>query len=189
VNEISDMRVLIAYSSRFGSTEEIASKMVDFLREEGIEATVLDVKKERRWPNLECYEGVIVGSSVKISKWMKEPIKFLKKKRDELKGKRLALFVSCMSVLTDPDYAREELLEKVMEQVGVEVDLYETFGPLIDVGENSRMGFLDKKIAQSVMVGLSKDLGLEFDMKGRNDLRDWNRIRDFAHRFTKLLVE
>ena len=183
------MRILIAYSSRYGSTEEIASKLVDFLGEEGVEAIVLDVKNERSWPNLESYDGVIVGSGVKITKWMKESLNFLKRKRDELKGKRLALFVSCMSVLTDPDYAREELLEKVMEKAGVEADLYEAFGPLIDVGEESRMGFLDKKIAQSVMVGLSKDLGLEFDMKGRNDLRDWNRIRDFAHRFATLLVE
>ena len=51
----------------------------------------------------------------------------------------------------------------------------------------SRMGFLDRKIAQSVMLGLSNDLGLELDMKGRNDLRDWDRIRDFAHRFAESL--
>ena len=37
------------------------------------------------------------------------------------------------------------------------------------------------------MVGLSNDLGLEFDMRGRNDLRDWDRIREFAHRFAESL--
>ncbi len=71
----------------------------------------------------------------------------------------------------------------------MEADLYEAFGPLVDVGEGSRMGFLDKKIAQSVMLGLSKEKGLELDMKGRNDLRDWDRIRDFAHRFAESLRE
>jgi menaquinone-dependent protoporphyrinogen IX oxidase len=45
------------------------------------------------------------------------------------------------------------------------------------------VGFLDRRIAQSVMVVPSKELGLELDMRGRNDLRDWDRIRDFAHRF------
>jgi len=44
--------------------------------------------------------------------------------------------------------------------------MYEAFGPLIDVGEGSRMGFLDRRIAQSVMVGLSGELGLELDMGG-----------------------
>jgi menaquinone-dependent protoporphyrinogen oxidase len=183
------MRVLIAYGSRYGSTEEIAHRLAGFLGEEGVEATVLDVKKNRSWPSLEGYDGVMVGSGVKISKWMREPLEFLRRKRGELEGKRLALFVSCLTVLTDPDNAREELLEKVMEKVGVEADLYEAFGPVIDVGEGSRMGFLDRRIAQTVMVGLSNDFGLEFDMKGRNDLRDWDRIREFAYRFAESLRE
>jgi menaquinone-dependent protoporphyrinogen oxidase len=181
------MRVLIAYGSRYGSTEEIASRLVGFLGEEGVEATVLDVKKNRSWPSLEGYDGVIVGSGVKITKWMREPLAFLRRKADELVGRRLALFVSCMSVLTDPEYARRDLLEKVAEEAGVEADMMEAFGPVMDVGPGSRMGFLDKKIAQSVMVGLSEEKGLELDMKGRNDLRDWDRIRDFAHRFAESL--
>jgi len=181
------MRVLIAYGSRYGSTEEIASKLAGFLWEEGIEATVLDVKKNRRWPRLEGYDGVIVGSGVKISKWMREPLEFLRRKRDELVGRRLALFVSCMTVLIEPEDARRVLLEKVAEEAGVEAELMEAFGPVMDVGPGSRMGFLDKKIAQSVMLGLSKEQGLELDMKGRNDLRDWDRIRDFANRFAASL--
>ena len=76
---------------------------------------------------------------------------------------------------------------RAMERAGVEANLYEAFGPLIDVGEGSRMGFLDRRITQTAMVGLSNDLGLELDMKGRNDLRDWDRIRDFVHRFAESL--
>jgi hypothetical protein len=37
------------------------------------------------------------------------------------------------------------------------------------------------------MLGLSKDHGMEFDMTSRNDLGDWDRVRDFAHRFTEVL--
>jgi len=181
------MRVLIAFGSRYGSTEEIASRLAGFLGEEGVEATVLDVKKERRWPSLEGYDGVLVGSGVKISKWMREPLEFLRRKRDELVGRRLALFVSCMTVLMEPEDARRDLLEKVAEEAGVEAELMEAFGPVMDVGPGSRMGFLDRKIAQSVMLGLSKDHGMEIDMKGRNDLRDWDKIRDFAHRFAESL--
>jgi menaquinone-dependent protoporphyrinogen IX oxidase len=49
------------------------------------------------------------------------------------------------------------------------------------------MGFLDKKVAQSVMLGLSSEHGMELDMKGRNDLRDWDSVRRFAHRFAESL--
>jgi menaquinone-dependent protoporphyrinogen IX oxidase len=38
-------------------------------------------------------------------------------------------------------------------------------------------------------MGLSKKHGMEFDEKGRNDLRDWKKIRDFAHRFAESLRE
>jgi len=181
------MRVLIAYGSRYGGTEEISSKLAEFLEAEGIEVTLLDTKKNRNWPTLLNYDGVIVGSSVKITKWMKEPLEFLKRKRDELGEKKLALFVSCLTILNDPDYARTELLDKIIDNTGVKVELYEAFGPVIDMRKNSRMGFIDKKIAQTVMVGLSKEFGLEFDMKRRNDLRDWDKIRGFADKFVKIL--
>jgi menaquinone-dependent protoporphyrinogen oxidase len=181
------MRVLIAYASRWGSTEEIAARLAEFLGEEGVEANLLDVRAERRWPSLEGYDGVIVGSGVKVTRWMREPLQFLRRKSGELRGRRLALYVSCMSMLTDPEYARRELLEKVAESVGVEPVLVEAFGPVIDMGPGSRMGFLDRKIAQSVMLGLSKDKGLEFVPDGRNDLRDWGRVREFARSFVEAL--
>ncbi len=183
------MRVLIAYGSRWGSTGEIAGRLAGFLEEKGVEATLLDVKRNRLWPSLEGYDGVMVGSGVKIMKWMGEPLAFLRRKREELKGKKLALFVSCMTVLIEPENARRDLLVKVADNAGVEVDMMEAFGPVLDVGPGSRMGFLDKKIAQSVMLGLSNEHGMEIDMKGRNDLRDWDRVRDFAHRFAESLGE
>jgi len=71
----------------------------------------------------------------------------------------------------------------------VEADQYEAFRPLVGVGEGFRMGFLDRRIAWSVMAGLSGELGLELDMGRRNDLRDWDRIQDFANRFSQSLHE
>jgi menaquinone-dependent protoporphyrinogen IX oxidase len=133
------------------------------------------------------YDGVIVGSGVKFMKWMGEPLAFLRRKREELKGRKVALFVSCMTMLIEPENARRDLLVKVADAAGVEVDMMEAFGPVLDVGSGSRMGFLDKKIAQSVMLGLSKEHGMEIDMKGRNDLRDWDRVKEFAHMFAESL--
>lgn len=180
------MNVLIAYGTRYGSTEEIASKLANLLRDNEIETTLLNLKKEKP-PNLSNYDGIIVGSSVKITKWMKEPQRFLRKNRDVLNQKKVAIYVSCISILTDPEYAREELLEKVFENAGVIPDFYEAFGPVIDLGENSRMGFIDKRIAQSVIIGLSKEKGYDLNMKGRNDLRDWGKINEFGLRYIELL--
>ena len=43
------------------------------------------------------------------------------------------------------------------------------------------------RIRRSPILGLSKDQGMELDIKGRIDLRDWDKIRDFAHRFAESL--
>ena len=42
-----EMRVLIAFGSRYGSTKEISSRLAEFLKEEGVKAEVLDLKRER----------------------------------------------------------------------------------------------------------------------------------------------
>jgi len=91
--------------------------------------------------------------------------------------------------MTDPEGARRDLLEKVAEDAGVEAVVSEAFGPVLDMGPGSRMGFLDRRIAGVVMLGLGKDHGLEFDVEGRNDLRDWDRVREYAHRFAESLRE
>lgn len=39
------------------------------------------------------------------------------------------------------------------------------------------------------MAVLSKELGLVLDMEVQNDLKDWNTIRDFEHRFVESLRE
>ena len=183
------MRVLIAYGCRWGSTAEIAGRLAGFLGEEGVEAVLLDVKKDKDWPSLEGFDGVLVGSGVKVSKWMREPLQFLRRKRGELEGRRLGLFVSCLTVVTDPEGARRDLLEKVAEDAGVEPVVSEAFGPVLDMGPGSRMGFLDKRITRVVMLGLGKDHGLKFDVEGRNDLRDWDRVREFAHRYAESLLK
>jgi len=59
--------------------------------------------------------------------------------------------------------------------------------PLVDMRPGSGMGFLVKKVTQLVMLGLSNEKGLELDMNGRNDLRDCDSVRDFAHRFAESL--
>lgn len=67
-------KVLIAYGSRFGSTEEISIKISHTLEEQEIETHLLDLKKVKAkdWPSLEAFDGVLVGSGIRIGKWTKE---------------------------------------------------------------------------------------------------------------------
>ena len=49
-------KVLVAYSSRFGSTEEIAIDIVETLEDEGIVVTLLNLKKITQIPDVNSYD-------------------------------------------------------------------------------------------------------------------------------------
>ena len=63
-------KVLIAYDTRFGSTEEISQEIVRILEKERIDSQLLDLQKTKlkEWLPLEGIGGVLVGSSIKIMK-------------------------------------------------------------------------------------------------------------------------
>ncbi|MCD6467133.1 MAG: hypothetical protein J7L10_04325 [Methanomicrobia archaeon] len=63
-------KVLIAYGTRFGRTEEISQEIVRILEKERIDSQLLDLQKTKlkEWLPLEGFGGVLVGSSIKIMK-------------------------------------------------------------------------------------------------------------------------
>jgi menaquinone-dependent protoporphyrinogen oxidase len=67
-------QVLVTYASKYGATAEIAEKIGEVLRQEGVPADVLPVKQV---DDLTPYTAVILGSAVYIGRWRKEAVKFL----------------------------------------------------------------------------------------------------------------
>lgn len=190
---MANKKVLIAYGTRYGSTEEVSQEIAKMLENKGMEVQLLDLKKtkSKNWPSIESFDGILVGSSIKIMKWMKEPQAFLKKYKEELqkKEKALGIFISSgtAAVPEKREYARTEWIEKVMNKMGVEADIYDAFGGVFDFSESSRMGGMEKRMLKMAVKEMSKDLGLELDKNSRNDLRDWEQIRSFTEKFAELI--
>jgi menaquinone-dependent protoporphyrinogen oxidase len=182
-------KVLIAYGTRYGSTEEISQGIGKILKKEGLEAQIVDLKKtkSKEWPSLTPFDGVLVGSSIAIGKWMNEPQEFLKKHRAEIqkKEKILGLFVSCGSASFPETYeqAKSDYLEKVMAKIGIEADIYEAFGGVYDFSESSRVRGMAKGTLKTAAKYMNKNQGTQIDLNGRNDFRDWDQIQNFAKKF------
>ncbi len=186
--------VLIAYGTRYGSTEEVAEKIKAILEEHDCSVHLLDVKgvKEKNWPSLQNYDGVIVGSGIRMMKWMKEPKRFLQKHQRELSSadKILGVFVSSMGAAI-PDQHQEthdKCIGDVMHELRVQPVISEAFGGVFDFSSSSRMGSIDKRMARFAAMAMTEESGLKIDPDARNDFRDWIQIRDFAERFNKLLT-
>ena len=191
---MTNKNVLIAYGSRYGSTEEISKEIAKVLENKGIEIQLIDLKKtkSKEWPSLESFDGVLVGSGIKIGKWMKEPKKFLEKHKDEFKKKEklLGLFVSSGNASIPEKYqqAKTDYLEKVMTEIEIEADIYDAFGGVYDLSNSSKMGFLMKKMIKMAMKEITEETGIELNENARNDLRNWDQIRDFAEKFAGLVL-
>ncbi|MFW9994233.1 MAG: flavodoxin domain-containing protein [Candidatus Odinarchaeota archaeon] len=184
-------RVLISYGSRYGATEDTSRNIARILETDNDFGTeILDLRKtkENAWPSIEGYDGIIIGSGVRVTRWTKESTKFLRKCKEafEKNKKVLGFFISC-GYSADPKYypiARKDFLEKKFEKIGIKPDLYDAFGGIFDFSESTILGYIDRKI---LTLGAS-DLSIDINYNERNDYRNWNQIRDFCKAFAELIL-
>jgi len=85
------MRVLVVYSSKYGSTRGIAERIATVLNESGQQAAVVSAGKSGR---LEGYDAFVIGSAAYMFSWMKEASDFVRQNASLLRGKPVWLFSS-----------------------------------------------------------------------------------------------
>ena len=182
-------KVLIAYGTRFGSTEEISNKLTEIMRNHGLDVTVIDVKKDK-WPPLDQFDAVLIGSSIKMGKWTKEAKSFFEKNVKVLKEKVfLAVFVSSGEASYPEKYqeAKEKYVQKIIVDLGFDLNkvVHEAFGGVFDLSNTSKMGWLDKKFAN---MSARDDKSANITENEYNDLRDWDQIYSFANEATASIL-
>lgn len=184
-------KVLITFGSRYGCTKEISRKIGQFLdKKENLIVNIVDLRQKNGYKpvTLAEYDGIIVGSGIRIGRWTKQAKVFLKKYKEELKdsSRILGIFVSCGYAADTKHYpvAKKMFLEQVFRKMELQPAIYEAFGGIFDFSTSSNVGFIDKKILK---LGAS-DLDLPIDYKAKNNYLDWNRIEQFSEEFAKLLA-
>ena len=97
-DKMSD-KILITFSSKYGSTAEIAGKINEIILEAGFETSLLPVDQVK---NVSEYKAVILGSAVYIGRWRKKAKKFLKANEKILADKPVWIFSSGPTGEGDP---------------------------------------------------------------------------------------
>jgi menaquinone-dependent protoporphyrinogen oxidase len=158
-------RILIAYSSRCGSTGGIADAIGQVLCGPG---TAVDVRLQKNANDLTPYQAVIAGSAIRMGKWLPEAVEFVKTHRDVLRRVPVAYFVACLTMKDDTAENRSKALaylDPVCKQVPqvkpVDIGL---FAGAIDF---SKLSFVYSSILR---------------VKGapEGDFRNWEAIRTWA---------
>ncbi len=115
-------KILVAYATKYGSTEEIAQKISEVLKNSGMEVTLSEASEIK---SIDNYNTIVLGSAVYVGSWRKQAARFLKKFQDELKDKKVYLFSSGPTGEGDPVSLMEgwefpKNLKEIADKIGVE---------------------------------------------------------------------
>ena len=176
-------KVLIVYGTRYGATESTSEEIAKTIRDEGLEVSVVNAKKEKV-KDISGYDLIIVGSGMQMAKWTGAAEGFLKKSQKELSGKKVAIFVSSAAQAlieyekkTDEiEKARKQYLEDKAARYNLHPISMVIFGGVWDY---NHMFFLFRK----TLAGFKPKIeaaGFKEVKPGLYDTRNWDTIRAWA---------
>ena len=164
---------LIIYSSTDGQTKTICEKIKSFSKNS--ESIKLISLEEAHDFNLQSYEDIIIGASIRYGKHNKNLYKFISLNKEILKKKRSAFF-SVNVVARKPEKNTPETnpyMKKFLKISNWKPDKLSVFAGKVNY---PNYGFFDKNIIRLIM----------FITKGPTDtsrsfeFTDWSKVEDFA---------
>ena len=166
-------RILVAYATKCGSTEEVAQSIARVLRESGLAVDTMPVKKV---VDLAPYAAVVLGTAIRMGKPVGESGRFVRRLGWQLRKRPVALF----SVGLCP---REKTPEKLEEALGF-------LGSLSDEIEPMAVAAFAGKIDHA-KLGLLFRFAASRDKSGslaEGDWRDWQAIETWAGELVRILT-
>lgn len=163
-------KVLVAYASKYGSTQEVAEAVAATLQDHGFEVDIQPVGKVRRG---EGYGAVVLGTAIYYGAWRKEAHGFLERNRGELEGRPVALFAMgpIGDSLSEKDRSgfQATLQKELAKHPWLTPVALEIFGGKFDPARLDVADRLVTSLPASPLHG-----------KQANDLRNWAAIRAWA---------
>jgi len=161
--------VLVAYATRYGSTQEVAEAVAAMLREHGL---AVDIQPIRNVHTLEGYGAVVLGAPLYIGHWHKDALQFLSQHREALTKLPLAIFALGPATTGNEQEwqgSRESLDQELAKFPWLIPAAVEMFGGKYDPSKLSFSHKLLTALPASPLHGLPV-----------SDLRDWTAIRAWA---------
>ena len=154
--------VLIAYASRLGSTQEIATVIADELRQTDHTVTVAPCATA---PGAEAFDAVLIGSALYTGRWLGDATRYLRRQSPHLVDRPTFLFQSgpCGDQQDRPDHPSvPRAVRATVRRLGLAEPV--TFAGRLD--PTMITGRLSRWMASLAPAG---------------DFRDWEAIRAWAY--------
>jgi menaquinone-dependent protoporphyrinogen oxidase len=174
-------KILIGYGTTEGQTARIADHLADVIRNHGVEAQALDLKRSNNVP-LDGYDGVIVGGSIHMGKHQEDVADFVRANRIALERLPSAFFSVSLAASGDMENA-EAYVANFEQQTGwhpTKVGLFS--GALLYRKYRFVKRWMMKRIVRDKPGVLSTDTSRD------HEYTDWDQIKRFAEDFLDRLV-
>ena len=180
---MENIRVLIAYGTRYGATTSTAEEIAKVLQGEGFEVKVVNLKEEKV-KDVSKFELVIIGSGMKMEMWTSKAKSFLNKFSRELKKMKVAIFVSSGArALMEYKGEHDEIiritkkyLEDKASKYGLNPISMTMFGGIWDYNQ---IGKIYQKFLEAEKANFNPAGFIETE-PGVYDSRNWDEIRNWA---------
>lgn len=161
-------QILVAYASGSGSTREVAEAIAAEIEGEGLNTVVHPVSQVK---DVAQYDGVVIGSSIRIGRWLPEAIDCLERIQAELVEKPVAYFTTCLTMIDDTEENRHTVLDYMEPLLAMAPEVN-------PIGLGLFAGSLDP--ARRAIMGGGGPQG---------DYRNWVAIRAWAQKIQEILVD
>lgn len=155
--------VLVAYATRYGSTQEVAEAVAATLRERGLE---VDLQPMRQVRTLDQYRAVVLGAPLYMFRWHKDAINFLERHRAALTALPVAIFA------LGPFHAEEKEFQEVRGQLDKELAKFPWLTPKVIEIFGGKFDPEKLTFPHNLVPALKK--------MPASDARDWTVIRAWA---------
>ena len=162
-----DRKVLVAYASKYGSTQEVAEAIAETLRESGFE---VDLQLMRKVRTFEGYASVVLGAPLYFGLWHKDALNLLSRNEDALAQRPVAIFA------LGPNSKDEKEMQGSRVQLDKELVKFPWLTPVnIEVFGGKYPAKL--RFPESLIASLPAS---PLHGMPASDVRDWTAIRAWA---------
>jgi len=158
---------LVAYATRYGSTQEVAEAVAATLRERGL---AVDIQPMRNVQALDQYRAIVLGAPLYMFHWHRDALHFLARHREALMQRPVAIFA------LGPFYTEEKEFQGAREQLDKELAKFPWLTPRAITIFGGKFDPQQLTFPYNLIPALGN--------MPTSDVRDWTAFRAWANELT-----
>lgn len=162
------VRILIAYATHYGSTQEVAEAIAAALRERGLE---VDARPMRQVRTLKGYRMVVLGTPIYMGHWLGDVNRFLLQYREALTQQPVTFFA------LGPTHTGEEEWRGARAQFDQELAKFPWLTPITTEMFGGRFDPANLRFPDNLIARLPAS---PLHNQPASDVRDWTAVRAWA---------